>query len=288
MTARTIAVGVDGSWADNGAVDWALHESDLSEAPTRVLHVLDDRPRVRPYVDFPGARAAAKQLVADVGAYLDERSAEPHSGAVLSGPPAQTLAGATTTDRMLVIGRHGRGVFGRLLIGSTAERVAYESETAVVVVPPKWTPAPPDAPVVVGVDDLERCGAAVDFAVSLAVERGAPIRLVHIWDVAKMFTGDEAVDTVDLARLHHTQHVDMIVRECREKYPGTVFGADLRQGHPVAGLIDAVSEADAQLLLVGGRTHGRILSAVLGGTARGILHHATCPVAIVHQRHAQH
>ncbi|WP_350275840.1 universal stress protein [Kribbella sp. HUAS MG21] len=285
MTASTtIAVGVDGTWADNGAVDWALHESELSAGPIRVLHVVDDRPRIRPYFDFAGACATAKQLVADVDAYLDERSAVPHTGVVLSGPPAQTLAGSTSTDRMLVVGRHGRGVFGRLLIGSTAEVVAYESETAVVVVPPKWTPGDPHAPVVVGVDELERCEAAVEFAVELAFERGAPIRLVHVWDVARMLTGDEAVDTVELAQLHHNQQVDRIVRRCREKYPDRIFAADLRRGHPVAGLIDAATAANGQLLVVGGRTHGRILAAVLGGTARGILHHATCPVAIVHQR----
>ncbi|TCC21583.1 universal stress protein [Kribbella sindirgiensis] len=292
MRERTaIAVGVDGSWADNGAVDWALHESEVSAAPIRVLHVLDDRPPIGPYFNFPGANAAAKQLIDDVREYLDQHdSAAQHTGAVLSGPPAHTLAGSTAGDRMLVVGRRGRGVFGRLLIGSTAEAVVHESDTAVVVVPPKWKPGDPQAPVVVGVDDLERCEAAVDFAVRFATERGAPIRLVHIWDVPRMFTGDEAaaVNTVDLARHYHNQRVDAIIRQCRGKYPEATFAAELRRGHPVAGLTDATVEADGQLLVVGGRAHGRIMSTLLGGTARGILQHATCPAAIVHQQQPAH
>jgi nucleotide-binding universal stress UspA family protein len=289
MTERTtIAVGVDGSWADNGAVDWALHESELSAAPIRVLCVLDDRPPLAPYFNFPGAAAAARQLVGDVREYLDDHgSAAPHTGVVLSGPPAHILTGSTAADRMLVVGRHGRGVFGRLLVGSTSEAVAHESQTAVVIVPPKWKPGDQHAPVVVGVDDLERCEAAVAFAVAFAIERGAPIRLVHIWDVPRMFTGDEAAaaGTVDLAQLHHSQRLDLIFGQCREKHPEITFTSDLRRGHPVAGLTDAAAEVEAQLLVVGGRAHGRIMSALLGGTARGILQHAICPAAIVHQQH---
>jgi nucleotide-binding universal stress UspA family protein len=48
-------------------------------------------------------------------------------------------------------------------------------------------------------------------------------------------------------------------------------------------LTDAAREADVQLLVVGGRTHRRMVALLLGGTARGILQHATGPTAIVHQ-----
>jgi nucleotide-binding universal stress UspA family protein len=287
MTHRaTIAVGVDGSWADNGAVDWALHESQLTAAPIRALHVIDDRPPLSAYFNFPGADAAAKRLVGDVREYLDHHDgAGLHTGVVLSGPPAHTLAGVTAGDRMLVVGRHGHGILDRLLIGSTAEAVAHESETAVVVVPPKWRPGDPQAPVVVGVDQVDRCAAALDFAVRFAGERGAPILLVHVWDVPRMFTGDEAaaVDTVEIARHYHSRRVDEILAHSRGKYPGTTFRTDVRRGHPVAELTDAAGEADAQLLVVGGRAHGRVMASLLGGTARGVLQHASCPAAIVHQ-----
>jgi nucleotide-binding universal stress UspA family protein len=278
----TIAVGVDGSWADNGAVDWALHESELTAAPVRVMHVIDDRPPLGAYFNLPGADAAAKELVDDVGEYLDRHDrAGLHTGRVLSGPPAHTLAGATAGDRMLVVGRHGHGVLGRLLIGSTAEAVAHESATPVVVVPPKWRPGDPQAPVVVGVDELDRCEAAIDFAVRFAAERGAPIRLVHIWDVPKMFRGDEGAD--EIAWFYHGRRVDDIFAHCRGKYPGITFRTELRRGHPVAGLTDAATDADAQLLVVGGRAHGRVMATLLGGTARGVLQHAACPAAFAHQ-----
>ncbi|TCN31132.1 nucleotide-binding universal stress UspA family protein [Kribbella orskensis] len=287
----TIAVGVDGSWADNGAVDWALQESRLSSDPVRVLHVIDNMLPAGPFVDMARADEAAKRLVADARDYLHRNDAEAeHTAVVLSGAPAHTLAGATAGDRMLVVGRHGRGVLGRLLIGSTAEAVAHFGGTALVVVPPKWRPGDQVAPVAVGVDELERCEAAVAFAVGLAAERGVRIRLVHVWDVAKMYTGDTAATagTVELARRHHNEQLDAIAQQCRDKYPNITFETELRHSHPVAGLTDATQEADAQLLVIGGRSHRRLTAILLGSTARGVLQHAAGPIAIVHQPLADH
>ncbi|WP_406054590.1 universal stress protein [Kribbella sp. NBC_00889] len=228
----------------------------------------------------------AKYLVADVREYLDRHDdVGLHTGVVLSGPPAHTLGRCTADDRMLVVGRHGRGVIGRPLIGSTAEAVVSESGTAVVVVPPKWSPGEQTAPIVVGVDEIERCEAAVAFAAGLAAERGAAIRLVHSWAVPTVFTGDPAstAGALNLARQYHNDRLGTIVQQCRTRFPGIAFETELRQGHRVAELIDAADEAQAQLLVVGGRSHRRVMAALLGSTVRGILQHADRPVAIVHQ-----
>ncbi|MET9273527.1 universal stress protein [Kribbella sp. NPDC003557] len=275
----TIAVGVDGSWAGNGAVDWALHESELTAAPIRAVHVIDDRPPLGAYFNFPGADAAARALVGEVCAYLDHHDRPGlHTGLVLCGPPAHTLAGATGGDRMLVVGRQGRSVLGRLLIGSTAEAAAHESRTAVVVVPPRWRPGDPQAPVVVGVDRPDRWAAAVDFAARFAAERDASIQLVH---VCKTITHDEAVEDA-------RRRLDEILGRCRDEHPGTTFRPELRRGHPVAALTAAAIEVNAQLLVVGGHPHGRVASTVLSGTAHGVLQHAPCPAAIVHQPERPH
>lgn len=280
-----IAVGVDGSWADNGAVDWALHESRLSAAPIRVLHVIDTRPPIAP-LNEPAAVQGAKRLIDDVREYLDRHdSVALHTGVILSGGPAKTLAQCTAGDRMLVVGRHGRGLVGRLLIGSTAEAVVSESGTAVVVVPPKWSEGDRTAPVMVGLDELEHCESAVAFAADLAVERGAAVRLVHVWDVGPVYTGDPAstAGAVDLAHRHHHDRLEAAGRRCRDRFPGVAFETELRRGHRVGELIDAADEAAAQVLVVGGRSHHRLMAVLLGATVRGILQHAGRPIAIVHQ-----
>ena len=46
-------------------------------------------------------------------------------------------------------------------------------------------------------------------------------------------------------------------------------------------VVAAAQECDAQLLVVRGRRHHRTRSLPLGSVTRGVLRHATCPVAVV-------
>ncbi|TCC54285.1 hypothetical protein E0H73_39750 [Kribbella pittospori] len=49
MTVRPVVhVGVDGSWRDTGALEWALQESLLRREPLHVVHVIDERVRHAP------------------------------------------------------------------------------------------------------------------------------------------------------------------------------------------------------------------------------------------------
>jgi hypothetical protein len=65
----------------------------------------------------------------------------------------------------------------------------------------------------------------------------------------------------------------------REKYPDVNVVAAVEREHPVPGLVGA---ATAQhLLVVGTRGHHALVGTLLGSVSQGVLHHATCPVAVV-------
>jgi len=65
----------------------------------------------------------------------------------------------------------------------------------------------------------------------------------------------------------------------REQYPDVTVHPEVIRDHPVAGLVLASS---AQYLLVVGTTgHNALPGALLGSVSQGVLHHATCPVAVV-------
>ncbi|WP_420819228.1 universal stress protein [Nonomuraea lactucae] len=55
--------------------------------------------------------------------------------------------------------------------------------------------------------------------------------------------------------------------------------------HPVAAHLTAATTAD--LVVVGSRALGGFTSAVLGSVSHGVLHHVTCPVAVVPPRRAR-
>jgi nucleotide-binding universal stress UspA family protein len=69
------------------------------------------------------------------------------------------------------------------------------------------------------------------------------------------------------------------------KRPDVEVRYELRRGHPVERLIESAEESQAQLLAIGGRRRNRASELIgLGSVADGVLHHATRPLAIVHER----
>jgi nucleotide-binding universal stress UspA family protein len=223
--------------------------------------------------------------VADYVAGHDEAAG--HSTEVLSGRPAAKLAKTAAGATMLVVGRRGTGPLARLLIGSTAEAVAHLAKGPVVVVPDRWQPRRPGAPVVVGVDESEETDSAIAFAVEAAAEREAPLRLVRVWDLPALYTWDagSVTDRYDSWLEETDRRLQAVADTWRIKHPELEIQAETRRGHPVAGLVAAVEETEAELLVLGGRNRSRLSEMLLGSVARGVLHHAPCPVAIVHEPH---
>jgi nucleotide-binding universal stress UspA family protein len=280
-----IRVGVDGSWRDTGALEWALQESSLRHEPIHAVHVIEEGLRDSPHWEPTVVDEAAMKLIDEVQQYV--KTTEPrldHQVDLQVGPPAATLASLAEGCRMLVVGRRGLGGFKRLLIGSTSDAVANEASVPVVVVPEGWKAQQRHGPVVVGLDDSSDNEAAIEFAATAAAERFVPLRMVHVWDLPYVYSWDAmnaASQSEEWAEAAQG-HFDELAAQWRDRYPMLEIQADVIQGHPVGSLVETAELSEAQLLVLGGRKHRRLTTALMGSVARGVLHHARCPVAIVH------
>ncbi|MFF0341446.1 universal stress protein [Kribbella sp. NPDC004875] len=288
-----IHVGVDRSWRDTGALEWALQESLLRQEPLEVVHVIDEHLRQVPGWDPELVDDAAMDLVNDVQKYLDETPGAPDCEMDLTvGPPARSLAAVAAGSRMLVVGRRGLGTFKRLLIGSTSEAVVALAAVPVVIVPEHWKPSDHTGPVLAALDgspdnpadnpaDAAEKGAVLEFAISAAAERQLPARIVHVWDIPAVFTWDmPSAASAEWAETEQRYFED-VATEWRRKYPDVTVQVEVRRGHVIDGLVTATEQNDAQLLVVGSRHHNRLASLVAGSVTRGVLHHAACPLAVV-------
>jgi nucleotide-binding universal stress UspA family protein len=255
----------------------------LRREPLQAVHVIDSKPRHVPGWEPAAVDDAAMELVNDVQKQLDESPGDlDHEADLMAGSPARKLAAAAADSRMLVVGRRGVGTFKRLLIGSTSEEVAVRATVPVVIVPEHWKPSDHAGPVLVALDDKDDNTAVMEFAITAATERGAPIRLLHVWDLPAMYSWD-AMNVAGLSTEwaeNAEAHFENVVAAWRRKYPEQSFQIEVRRGHPVDGIVTAADETDAQLLVLGTRHHTRIASFLLGPVTRGVLHHATCPLAI--------
>jgi nucleotide-binding universal stress UspA family protein len=294
---KTIVVGVDAPWRRSGALNWALHEAVQRRIPLRAVHVVDDRLR-RTYtgpvlLDGQTVTVASvpdhdSRLVDELHHYLASVDPRLDLGAdVLVGPPDKRLAELSADAELTVVGRRGLGTFTRLLIGSTSEAVANHGAGPVVVVPDRWQPERhAGGPIVVGVDGIDESEAALEFAFEMAARNKIPLWMVHVWDVPATHSWDSSAISglhdhwkkVAKVRLHE------VAERWHDKYPEVELHEKVRQSHPVLGLLDACVATNAQLIVVGGHRHSRMSAMLVGSVARGVLHHADIPVAVVHER----
>jgi nucleotide-binding universal stress UspA family protein len=66
----------------------------------------------------------------------------------------------------------------------------------------------------------------------------------------------------------------------KSKYPEVRLTCRPEWGHPVRVLVD--ESISAQMVVLGGSRHSRLSAALLGSIQHGVLHHAHCPVVVVH------
>jgi nucleotide-binding universal stress UspA family protein len=277
-----IHVGVDGSWRDTGALEWALQESLFRGVPLRAVHVIDEKLRLSTYWQPTVIDDTAMDLVQEVQQKLRSRHDVLDNTADLAvGSPAAILTELAAKGRLLVVGRRGMGRFKRLVIGSTSEAAVNQSTVPVVVVPQGWKPGDHSGPVVVALDDSGEPGAAIEFALTAATERNVPVRMVHVWDLPSIYSWDamNVAGISDEWNQTARRRCDAIADQWRQKYPEIEIEVEVRRGHPVDGLVAVAESADAQLVVVGGRRRHHFTAVLLGSVARG--QHATCPVAVV-------
>lgn len=137
--------------------------------------------------------------------------------------------------------------------------------------------------IAVGVDDSPSSTAAVVWAARDAELRNVPLHLVH--GVAPLPAADGWTEfpSAEFSKFQEEQARHLL--EQAHKVAVEATGAlrvtsEVLHGPVVPGLVELSSNAD--LVVVGCRGEGAVANAVLGSVSSGLVHHAHCPVAVIH------
>jgi nucleotide-binding universal stress UspA family protein len=269
---RGIVVGYDGSGEARRAVEWAADEAARTGCPLQIVSTYD--------ITWPGVqyiavaqvidatRRAAEDLLAGIIATVRARS----PGVDVSGFCAAAPAAATLLDlgdagaRLLVVGSRGAGGLTGLLLGSVGQQVATHAKVPVAVV--RGRPDASEGPVVAGVDGSAAGDAALGLAFEAARTRGRGLVAVRAYPPDG---GDEG---------HERAALEQELAAWSDKFPDVPVAPMVAAGRPAAVLVDA-SRA-ATLVVLGSRGHGGFAGLLLGSVGLQLMHHAECPVLIVH------
>ena len=262
---KAIVVGVDASDRSHAAVTWAITEASVRGRPLTLLHVIDKRNVPVPVLEQETDRHGWR-LLTQFERELKSNGADVAVSKKLTVGAVDTCLVSQSADQSaLVVGRRGVGSFTRLLVGSTTLSVASHARVPVVVVPEGWcVDAHAPEPVVVGVDPADLQPAALDFAFTEAQTRKVPLIAAHGREVP----GLDSADTLESA-----------MEPWRQAYPDVRVSLIQGREHPLTVLLDHA--VPTQLLVLGRHSNRRRGGFPSGSVARGALHYAEVPVAIV-------
>jgi nucleotide-binding universal stress UspA family protein len=283
---KQIVVAVDGTERALEAAQWAAAMAVRLGAPLHLVHVMSA-------VDEALLEITTPQQ-ADAGAHPRELSRavlERVANAVRTDHPAlrisSTLSHRSREEVLVDLSRHARMVIlacadvspaGALLTGSTVLKIIGHSACPVAA----WrgdAVAPTGRPVVVGVE-LRGGDAALSTAFGLADSLGVGLMAVHATSRRRapgeidipVLVDWEALEAVARRRL-----VD-VVAPVAEHWPHV--DVDYAVETARAGRAILHHAADAQLVVIGTRGRGNVVSALLGSTGLTLLHHSPVPVVL--------
>jgi nucleotide-binding universal stress UspA family protein len=148
--------------------------------------------------------------------------------------------------------------------------------------------------VVVGVDGSAGAKAAFRWALREARLRNSPLRAVHAWTFGYIGGSVEGYPYwggslgsytslgVDLGELHRAAEglLERAIVDVEDETEGIEIERQVIQGPAAEVLVQAASPDD--LLVVGSRGHGGFTGLLLGSVSQQCVHHAQCPVVVVH------
>jgi nucleotide-binding universal stress UspA family protein len=286
MSQRPIVVGVDDSPHTQAAVHWALTEARTRTAPVRLVTAYRFAP---PYQGDAMYTGLTESSVRDIKRAADEVIARAVNDAtefspdvkvsceVIDGSATQVLIDESAHAGTIVLGSRHLKALGSALLGSVGASVAARAKCPVVVMRGPAGLIAERAAVVVGIDGTDETEPALEFGFDHASRHGVPLRAVHCVRPELLASMQWRPESPAPARI--VDWLEETLVGWREKYPHVDAHGAVVRDQPVTGLVTA---SNAQhLLVVRSRTRHAFSGSLLGSVSQGVLHRATCPVAVI-------
>jgi len=248
----------------------------------------------RPARRFVAAHAALRREMDDrLAASVARLSGQGRTvrARVIFGRPATAIvseAGQLGSE-LVILGSHNHGALASFTLGSVAAEVVDHAPCPVLVARRSVL-----GPVVLAHDGSMAARHAEDLVATWPFLAHETVRVVSVspllapWymtlDAATgpVLDGEVLQELLDEGRAKSERIAAEAV--ARLLAAGLRASADLREGAPADGLLDAIAATKAQLVVVGSRGNTGLARLLLGSVARTVLYQAPCSVLIVRER----
>jgi nucleotide-binding universal stress UspA family protein len=283
-----VVIGTDGSASGHAAVE-AATRFPWPVGAEAVLVVAS-----RGAIEWsPAARALAQGVAQRVGASalrtLRRRWPAAQVSYPLQAPSGALLAAARSGGRgAIVVGSGGRGVLGRMLLGSVSRQVVQAAACPVLVVKGRLTRA---RRFTIGVDGSANSRRAAEMMARLSIPPGGQVTLVSVIEPMRVPSGGLMPTRIggalraEAARLTAARRRKLVgaQRQLRVQLrrAGWKVREVVRVATPLAGLLDAANASRTDVLIIGARGTGGVARLLLGSVAEGAMTGAPMSILVV-------
>jgi nucleotide-binding universal stress UspA family protein len=198
-----------------------------------------------------------------------------------SAPHALHSLAEAVGAALLVVGSTHRGAVGRVVPGSTGERLLHGSPCPVAIVPRGYAKADSIRSIGVGYDGSKESEAALQAGCELARHCGATLRVIRVFDATQV--GSPALMTMpgwdsmrDETEATQRKHFAETIAALP---PDIVIESVFIPGNP---RLDLASESwSLDVMVVGSRGYGPRAAVLLGGVSHALIRKAACPVVVL-------
>ena len=287
---KPILVGFDPRTADRAPVDFGLAAARFTGAPLVVGCVsagkIGERPAGQVEEDLAEEAAAAleqlqRELETDEAAVTYRELQGTSAARALHEAAEQQDAG------LLVVGSTRRAALGRLLPGSTADRLMHGAPCPIAVIPTGWQPRGSLTTIGVAYVDTPEGREALRGAHALANRAAAALRVLTVAKVdlgvyseaEPQLAGQRGKEASEVEGEHRVL-AERAARAAVAELDGEVEAqVDAFLEDPAESLIRVSEHLD--LLVCGSRGYGPLRAVLLGGVSRRVAAEAHCPVIVL-------
>jgi nucleotide-binding universal stress UspA family protein len=283
-----VLVAVDGSGSSEAVIREVTRRPWPAGSEIAVMTIVDPYFFTKAPLLLEEAKQSAQKSVEELARPLVEAGLQV-SPTVALGNPRHALPQTASEWRadLVIMGSHGRGAVGRLLVGSTTQAVLRHALCSVEIVRSKREVSGPEMRVLVPTDGSEHAQAAVKAVAARPWPPGSEFRVIASPEYPVLvgeypYYAPEQV--ADLTK-QSLEHANAAV----EKSAALLAKAGLKvrsdviepKDTPSHSILEAAKEWNADLIVMG--SHGRrgFDRLILGSVSETVALHAPCSVEVV-------
>jgi nucleotide-binding universal stress UspA family protein len=202
----------------------------------------------------------------------------PHETLLKQGNPWLEMSGiiADKGVDLIVLGTHGRGMMGTLLLGSVAEQVLRHADCPVLTIGPDVVASLVDhellSHILFATDFSDGSMLALPYALSLAEENDAELTLLHVMEVVQPMPVEYSNEVL----ADYRQRLWDLVPTDATMWCKPQVAVEI--GEAAASIVRTARDQQADLIVMGVHPGGAAASHLPWTVVHSVVRHARCPV----------